>query len=122
MMDRDRYYLDENKNVMKRPKDTSYAQLMVDFEEGNRRVATTFLFGNTVRVSTVFLAFDHGFGGTPMFFETMIFCDTIDWEPQWRYSTWDEAVKGHENAIRETIRRFCPYGVLPTFETEEISK
>lgn len=53
-----------------------------------------------VEVSTVFLSIDHSFGGgRPLVFETMVFGGEHD---QWqdRYSTWDEAVKGHENAVK----------------------
>ena len=48
-----------------------------------------------VKVSTVFLGLDHSFGvGEPLLFETMIFGGEHD-SYQKRYSTWDEAVKGH---------------------------
>lgn len=59
-------------------------------------------------VSTVFLGLDHGFGDTPLWFETMIYKDEnkghfLDYQE--RYETYEEAVKGHEQAIvwlRET--------------------
>lgn len=64
----------------------------------HRRVAATVLSGG-VRVSTVFLGLDHNWGeGPPALFETMIFEGPHDSE-QWRYSTWDEAVAGHEAAV-----------------------
>ena len=54
-------------------------------------------------VSTVFLGLDHQFGdGPPMLFETMVFLtDPPDGErgkdfASDRYSTWEEAEKGHE--------------------------
>lgn len=53
-------------------------------------------------VSTVWLGLDHNFGGgEPLVFETMIFSEH---EPSSdiymeRYSTWDEAVDGHQKAI-----------------------
>jgi hypothetical protein len=62
---------------------------------------------NGLLVSTVFLCIDHGFGGTPKWFETMIFRgenldnSVDDW--QWRYETWDEAVEGHK-AVVELVR------------------
>lgn len=51
-------------------------------------------------ISTVFLGFDHAFFETekPRIFETMIFGGEHDQFTE-RYSTWDEAEKGHENAI-----------------------
>ena len=53
-----------------------------------------------IRVSTVFLGSDHGFGGPSVFFETMVFADgSYQSEYQRRYGTWDEAVAGHEVAV-----------------------
>lgn len=51
-------------------------------------------------VSTVFLGIDHGFGGAPMWFETMIFAGPLD-QSQRRYATWTEALEGHEDAVEE---------------------
>jgi hypothetical protein len=51
-------------------------------------------------ISTVFLGLDHQYGdGQPLIFETMIFGDKGD-QYQERYSTWDEAVAGHDKACR----------------------
>lgn len=70
----------------------------------NRRVAED--EGGNIRVSTVFLAIDHGHGftGQPVLFETMvfkngedIFCD--------RYATWDAAEKGHAKAVKEHMTK-----------------
>jgi hypothetical protein len=58
-------------------------------------------------LSTVFLGLDHGFGGKPLWFETMIF------EPPTsqgnacfceRYSTLAQALAGHEEAKRALKR------------------
>jgi len=53
-------------------------------------------------VSTVFLGLDHGFGGEHgIFFETMILNapgKLMDF--QVRYSTYDEAMRGHREALR----------------------
>lgn len=67
------------------------------FEDADRVVAQIDRDG--VRVSTVFLGIDHRFDadGPPLIFETMIFGGEHD-EEQWRYSTWDEAMAGHEAA------------------------
>lgn len=63
----------------------------------NRRVAAEVV--GDVRVSTVFLGLDHGYGdGPPLIFETMIFGGDHDGE-QWRYSTWQEAEEGHAAAV-----------------------
>lgn len=47
-------------------------------------------------VSTVFMGLDHRVGeGTPLVFETLVFGGEMDGEMD-RYSTWDEAERGHE--------------------------
>lgn len=52
------------------------------------------------RVSTVFLALDHGYGDEPpVVFETMVFGGDYD-EYTWRYSTWDEALETHNKIVR----------------------
>jgi hypothetical protein len=66
------------------------------FESSVRRVAQDTISG--VRISTVFLGLDHGWGSTPQLFETMIFGGEYD-EHQVRYETWDEAVTGHKAAL-----------------------
>ena len=82
------------------------------FETMNRRVAETFvgraryvLRGGPkpVRVSTVFLGLDHGLGGKPLWFETMVFGGKLDQE-QDRYETWDEAVAGHKAMVKKVRR------------------
>ncbi len=69
------------------------------YKNGKRRVAQTNI--GKIRISTVFLGMDHSFSETapPLIFETMIFGTDDDQELQWRYSTWDEALKGHQNAV-----------------------
>jgi hypothetical protein len=51
-----------------------------------------------VRVSTVFLGIDHGFGDRPLWFETMIFGGPHD-EYQERYETYEQAEEGHKRAL-----------------------
>lgn len=54
----------------------------------------------SVTISTVFLGVDHNsFGGTPHLFETMVF--GLDEEIMNRYSTWEEAEKGHQEILNE---------------------
>jgi hypothetical protein len=46
------------------------------------------------------LAPNHGFGrGEPVLFETMIFKDK-EWVEQWRYTSHEYALKGHEHAVK----------------------
>lgn len=65
----------------------------------NRRVANTVIDKN-VGVSTVFMGLDHNFlgRGDPILFETMIFGGPLDQE-QWRYTSYDAAERGHEEAV-----------------------
>jgi hypothetical protein len=55
----------------------------------------------SVFVSTVFLGLDHNFmeKGPPILFETMVFGGPFN-HTMWRYATWDEAVKGHEQLVK----------------------
>lgn len=69
-------------------------------EKNNRVVGLTKITA-ACRVSTVFLGLDHNFfGGEPILFETMIFGGPLDGE-QWRYRTYDEAERGHAEAVTQ---------------------
>jgi hypothetical protein len=69
------------------------------FETSNRIVEQTQI--GDVLISTVFRGIDHSFGGgEPLLFETMIFGGAEDGYQE-RYSTWDEAVKGHKFACEK---------------------
>ena len=68
------------------------------FETADRKVAKTNI-SDEVTVSTVFLGLNHNFlGKPPILFETMVFGGTHDEEME-RYSTWEEAEKGHKRWI-----------------------
>jgi len=56
------------------------------------------------RVSTVFLGFDHGYGETesPLLFETMVFDGDFDGY-QMRYSTYEDAMKGHQEIVQKIL-------------------
>jgi hypothetical protein len=64
----------------------------------NRRVAETKI-GDSL-ISTVFLGIDHGFGGDPLWFETMVFGGPFDQE-QHRYQTYEESEYGHKMMIKK---------------------
>ena len=67
------------------------------FEKAERHVAQENI--GEVRISTVFLGLDHGWGEPkPVLFETMVFGGPLDQE-QDRYYTWDEAEAGHRNMV-----------------------
>jgi len=87
------YRLDDRHRVVPATREEMY--VLFDDREA-RRVAKTQV--GEAEVSTVFLVIDHQFGnGPPLVFETMVF--GAKGEPQWRYSTWDEAVAGHERVV-----------------------
>jgi len=66
-------------------------------QEADRHVAQTMVDG--IRVSTVFLGLNHGWGdGPPVLFETMIFGGEHD-EYQERCCTWAEAEEMHKVAV-----------------------
>lgn len=71
------------------------------FEKRERKVANDFI--NGYRISTIWMGIDHNFGeGAPLIFETMIFPNSSEIEKlnhyQERYSTLEEAEKGHKKA------------------------
>lgn len=67
------------------------------FETADRKVAGTKI--GEVEVSTVFLGLDNSFGGgIPILFETMMFGGEYNGYQE-RYATWEEAEKGHKEAV-----------------------
>ncbi len=90
----DWYILDEKHNPFKVDLLTGARAL----EYTNRHVDVTNI--GDVRISTVFLGLDHGYGraGPPLLFETMIFGGENDGYQE-RYCTWDEASRGHGVAV-----------------------
>ncbi len=72
------------------------------FQKADRTVKKTNLLDGK-RVSTVFLGLDHNFGqGDPLLFETMVFPpDSLSELDMDRYSTWDEAEKGHDKMVKK---------------------
>jgi hypothetical protein len=66
---------------------------------GGRRVAES--FGDGWRISTVCLGLNHGFGGEPLWYETMLFLSDggeRDNECR-RYATREEAQAGHDEMV-----------------------
>lgn len=86
--------------------------------EANKRVTLDHIDG--INISTVFLYLNHRFGpdGPPLIFETMVFGGELDQECE-RYSTWAEAIAGHE-AMVERVRLSLPMPLdLPTYSQEQ---
>jgi len=95
------YVLDENGNPLPEPNIRRWVNW---FSRCNRSVALD-KFGNAT-VSTVFLGLDHSFGyGTePLLYETMIFDHEEFGGYQVRYTTREETLKGHAEAV-ELVRK-----------------
>lgn len=95
----DIYILDDDHQPRKAGWDEYGAWLRRGFEE-TKRVAKDTVGEN--EVSTVFLGLDHSWGdGPPVLFETMTFGPIGEY--QWRYTTWDAAVAGH-NVVVQALR------------------
>lgn len=94
------------------------------FESTDRQVARDEVGG--LIVSTIFLGLDHNFSsGDAILFETMVFADDT-YEGfsgyQERYSTWDEAEKGHAVAVqwaREQMEQIERSTVITNRETDQ---
>lgn len=110
------YVLDENNQAIA---STDIKKVAAQIQSADkRRVAEDMI--DRYWVSTVFMGVDHSFGGgPPLIFETMIF-DTSRKKPLGnnrmslgkevycdRYSTWDEALVGHQKAV-EWVMEGCP--------------
>jgi hypothetical protein len=74
------------------------------FETADRHVACDYV--GPIYVSTVFLGLDHSWGrGPPLLFETMVFADDDAHDLICRrYSTWEQAERGHIVALRYARR------------------
>jgi hypothetical protein len=102
----DKYILDGHDPVLE-PDPLTWARW---FETADRQVRDT--ARDDVRVSTVFLGLDHGFGGRRELFETMVFVNGSG-EQMERYATWDEAEAGHKRWVKQVFKP-TPILALPT--------
>lgn len=96
------HYILNNQNQVVKCKDTAkWAQWL---EVNDRMVAKDEIFLDiVVYVSTVFLGLDHQYDeGLPLVFETMVF-DGEHNTATYRYSTWDEAMAGHQEVIKMVL-------------------
>lgn len=71
------------------------------FMDPKTRIVRQTLLTGAIKISTVFLGINHNFGRStePILFETMVFGSVN--EHMERYSTWDEAEKGHDEVLKE---------------------
>lgn len=88
------YYILEGKNIV--PCDMfTWAKFFENSK--NRTICVEEI--NNIKISTVFLGLDHGWGSDiPVLFETMVFGGALDGEME-RYHTYDEAEEGHKKMV-----------------------
>lgn len=89
------YLLDENKQ----PYEVSLEESYKVYRDMDMKIVKQETVGDS-KVSTVFLGLDHAWGheNGPILFETMIF-DGYYEGFQRRYKTYDEALRGHNDAV-----------------------
>jgi hypothetical protein len=96
----DKYIL-VGKEVIEEPDAVKWATWL--HENSEKRIVGRKEFSNGYVVSTGFLGLDQNFSeGEPLLFETMIFSPTKEHLYQERYSTYDQAERGHEEAVAAT--------------------
>lgn len=101
------YILDDDNNVVPVDDVTTWGYWFEEASHTGRRFVAHETLDDDTHISTVFLGLDHSLrwpGGAdprPLVFETMIFYagDYGDEAGQWRYSTWTEALAGHDQAV-----------------------
>lgn len=83
--------------------------------ERNRLVRLT-EFADGSRVSTVFLGLDHDWGGhgPPVLWESMYFSAHGTGEAQWRYTTHEAALAGHQRLVDDLVAQEAVAIVAPT--------
>ena len=95
------YILDNNNKPV--PKPTMEAAEWMEENLERKKVAydeLKDLNGDDIRVSTVFLGLDHSWNSKELvLWETMIFGGEYDQGYQKRYTTYEHALKGHQEAI-----------------------
>lgn len=94
--------LDDNNNVV--PAKDMHDWLKWQTKNQHRRqLAHTKFEGG--RTSTIFLGTDVEWGAS-LYFETMTFYDSPHLKmDQWRYATWEAAMRHHDKAVGEALRR-----------------
>ena len=95
------YILDNNNKPVAKPV-LEASQWLKDND--NRRIVKRDEIGD-ILVSTVFLGLDHAWDSDiPVLWETMIFGGTHDQEYQERYTSYEDALEGHEVAVEIAIK------------------
>lgn len=98
------YYLNEDKTTRPCTVDEWAEQLTKMNIDDTKHIGLEDI--NGLVVSTVWMGLDHrhfeSYLGSPLIFETMVFPDAHNLSEIYceRYSTWQEAVEGHQRAIK----------------------
>lgn len=113
-----RHYLINPDHTYRAAKDLN--DWMEHVDEAWARVAYTEFDHGNIYVSTVFLGLDHRFygEGPPIVFESMIF-GPYGGNEQMRYSTWEEAEKGHALFVAEVEERLKRLGPAASSNSPE---
>ena len=91
-----------------------YATAMQD--DANRIIAQATI--GEFQISTVFTGIDQNWGGDqPILFETAVFGLPDGLNPQWLFSTWDEAMQTH-NALVSSLTEHGPDQLLAEIRTK----
>jgi hypothetical protein len=103
------YILDNNHKPV--PADVMVAAKWREDNPNIKRVAydeLKDLNGDDVRISTVFLGLDHAWDSDiPTLWETMIFGGENDQAYQERYTSYEQAIEGHQKAINFIKKGNC---------------
>lgn len=112
------YILDEDRNPVECHDILVWGRWL---ETADRKVAHSTV--GDIRISTVFLGLDHNFynDGPPMLFDTMVFGGKLDKE-MGRYSTWNEAERGHKKMVAKVIVSETNPGEIPAIRPHDPGK
>lgn len=110
------YLLDENKE----PYEVSIEEAVKLYDDLEMKIVKQDKLDDGTFISTVFLGMDHGWWDErknhnykPVLFETMIFGGEYD-QYQERYTTYQKALEGHEQAIKLAKQKLIDDGNNPT--------
>lgn len=79
-----------------------------EFMETQDRVVKKTEFGD-IHISTVFIGLNHSLEDNKiLLFETLVFKGPLDSEME-RYTTWEEALAGHEKMEQRVYQALCGY-------------
>lgn len=116
------HYILKDKQPVPEPFMIAWAQWM-EIKE-NRIIKKSFIFRGQIEVSTVFLGIDHGtWSDQPVLFETMVFgIPDEEGEIMERYTTYEQAKKGHYKMIEDVVERLILWSFNKKFLVKDIEE